>query len=284
MRELTELASADAYCRLLARRHYENFSVASKLVGARRARDLMRIYAYCRTTDDFGDESSDKNAALARLESWRAQVRDLFAGTMPVHPVLLALRETVNAHALPAQPFLDLISANVQDQQVSQYAKWADLRAYCMLSAAPVGRMVLGVFEIHDARAPELSDDVCVGLQLANHAQDVGRDATRGRSYLIGTDVRADDPTAAVRGLCERARDLLDSGRELEEMTPMPLRLQLALYRLGGLAIVDGIKRVGYRTQAIRPTVSATTKAWLLVRAFAACVRENSHAQSLETV
>src|SRR5215831_4256095 len=138
---MDELTAADAYCRLLAGRHYENFTVASRLLPAGLRLDLARLYAYCRVTDDLGDESG--TAALDRLARWRAEVNDLFAGRQPVHPVLAALGQTVRRHALPAQPFLDLVAANLQDQQRTEYETWPDLLAYCRLSAAPVGRIVL---------------------------------------------------------------------------------------------------------------------------------------------
>jgi phytoene/squalene synthetase len=167
---------------------------------------------------------------------------------------------------MPAKPFLDLIAANVQDQSVKRYANWQDLEAYCMLSAAPVGRMVLAVFGVEDAQAGPLSDDVCIGLQLANHAQDVSRDAAIGRSYLLDSDLRAGGVPFAVKALVDRARQLLDSGRRLEPMAPGALRLQLALYRLGGLAICDAIERAGYATDRTRPSVSTAMKISLALR------------------
>ncbi len=190
------LEAADAYCRILTHRHYENFSVASRFVDARKRRDLTRIYAFCRTTDDLGDESPDATAP-ARLERWCGEVEALFAGTPPVHPVLVALQPTVEANAIPAQPFLDLIAANVQDQYVTHYRSWDELIGYCRLSAAPVGRMVLRVFGVTGADAERLSDDVCIGLQLANHAQDVSRDAAIGRRYLV-------DSRCGRKGNCGR--------------------------------------------------------------------------------
>ncbi|HEV2037539.1 MAG TPA: squalene/phytoene synthase family protein, partial [Candidatus Eremiobacteraceae bacterium] len=195
-----------------------------------------------------------------------------------VHPVLLALRETVDRHTLAAQPFLDLIQANVQDQTVTSYESWPELHAYCMLSAAPVGRMVLRVFELRNLRAEQLSDDVCIGLQLANHAQDVRRDALRGRRYLLESDLRSAGVKGAVKALCDRARELLHSGRELESMAPYALRAQLALYRLGGLAIIDGIERQGYTTDVTRPVVSKMTKATLVLRTLVESLRDDRHA------
>src|SRR5205807_8311579 len=115
-----------------------------------------------------------------------------------------------------------------------------------------------------------LSDDVCIGLQLANFAQDVSVDARRGRTYLLQCELRDGGERGAVRAMCEQARALLASGRELEAMVPPRLRLQLALYRLGGEAILDAIAHAHYETAAARPTVSARARARI---AYAALLR-----------
>lgn len=277
MSELTELQSADAYCRYLANRHYENFSVASFILPAELRQHLARVYAFCRSTDDFGDESGGD--ALERLESWREQFQSCYAGTSkPVHPVLIALRETIAAFDLPDQPFLDLIAANVQDQLIHEYHTWTELDAYCQLSATPVGRLVLAIFGVHDPRAEQLSDDVCTGLQLANHAQDVRRDRDRGRTYLLQSDLRTGGVTGAVQSMANRAATLLASGIELEKMVPGRLGLQLALYRLGGMAVVAAIEQIGYRTDQQRPHVSTLEKAKIVTVALKRGRGRSAHA------
>lgn len=267
MKAMTELEAADAYCRYLASRHYENFSVASLILPSPLRLHLTRIYAFCRTTDDLGDESG--RDALARLALWQEQVIQCFAAdaSAPVHPVLLALRRTIAACALPLQPCLDLIAANVQDQTVTTYETWEDLRRYCVLSAAPVGRLVLRVFGVQGAQAKKLSDDVCIGLQLANFAQDVALDRIKGRTYLPQEELRTHGLAGAVQVTCERATRLLASGRELETLVPRRLRIQLALYRLGGMEILAAIARIGYRTDQRRPQVSRPVKVRLVARA-----------------
>ena len=261
------LEAADAYCRELTRRHYENFIVASGLVSPALRRDLSRVYAFCRTTDDLGDESASADEALNRLERWRDEVHAMFAGKTPVHPVLFALRETAARAAISPEPFFDLIEANRLDQRVASYESWPQLEAYCRLSAAPVGRMVLAIFGVTGVGAQALSDDVCIGLQLANHAQDVKRDAAIGRRYLLGEDVAAEGTAGAVRALVERARRLLGSGRVLETMVPFALALQLRLYRMGGLAICGAIEAIDYHTEVQRPTVSGRDRVAILARA-----------------
>lgn len=274
-------SAADAYCWRLACRHYENFSVASWLLRGDLRLDLARVYAFCRTTDDYGDEHGA--AARAHLQRWRTDVLDLFAGGLPTHPVLTALRTTVERYGLPAQPFLDLIEANLQDQDVSTYTAWPALHAYCNKSAAPVGRIVLRLFGMQDPAAVPLSDNVCIGLQLANFAQDVSVDTAKGRTYLLQAELDAGGVAAATRAHCERARALLASGRELETMTPWPLRLQLALYRRGGLAIVDAVARLGYRTDRRRPVVSTRDRLLALAHALRETRREARRVRDLGT-
>ena len=278
------LDAADAYCRFLTTRHYENFSVAARFVDAERRLDLNRIYAFCRSTDDLGDESPP-GTATARLARWRDEVEAMFAGVPPVHPVLLALRQTVERRQIAAAPFLDLIEANAMDQRVNANANWEELERYCTLSAAPVGRMVLRIFGVADRTCERLSDDVCIGLQLANHAQDVSRDAALGRTYLLQTDLANGGTEAGVRGLIGRARTLLQSGRSLERRIAAPvLRMQLALYRMGGEAICDAIERIGYRTDLRRPRVTGPVKAALVARALAALAGTPQDASTSVTI
>lgn len=263
------LDAADAYCRALLR-HYENFTVASRLSSRALQLDLARVYAFCRTTDDIGDETGDASLATARLQRWRQDVLALFDGTPPEHPVLVALAETVRRHRLPSGPFVDLIDANLQDQRVHEYEDWPGLRAYCTRSAAPVGRMVLRLNGFDDPMRDELSDCVCIGLQLANFAQDVSVDAGLGRTYLLQQELRALGPEEAVRSMCERARRLLMRGHALEAMVGPRLRVQLALYRLGGMAILDAVARSGYRTATVRPVVTVRARARIAATALLA--------------
>jgi squalene synthase HpnC len=263
------LEAADAYCRGLVR-HYENFTVASRLSPRSLRRDLTRVYAFCRYTDDLGDESGDRAVAMRRLRRWRDETRESFEHDERTHPVLLALTDTVHRHRLEEQPFVDLIDANIQDQRIDSYENWPALRQYCMLSAAPVGRIVLRLFHIRDEAAVPLSDDVCIGLQLANFAQDVSVDKRLGRTYLLQSDIRNRGIDLATRSMCERARALLESGVALEAMAPPRLRVQLALYRLGGMAILDAIAAAGYRTISSRPVIDRVARVRIVAGALAA--------------
>ena len=167
----------------------ENFPVAMRVLPARYRRHLMALYGFARLTDDIGDEITPE-ARLRLLDDLEADVARIYDGSGP--PRLAALRElavTVAECAVPAQPLLDLIQANRQDQIVTRYETFEDLVGYCRLSANPVGLVVLHIFGAASAGRERLSDSICTALQLVEHWQDVAEDLRKGRIYLPRQDM-----------------------------------------------------------------------------------------------
>jgi len=182
-------ADAQEYCRRLARSHYENFSVATWFLPKRLRQHFFNIYAYCRISDDLGDEVGDPSASLSMLDQWQAELDACYDGA-PRHPVFVALQETVRQFDIPKRPFDDLLKAFRQDQTVTRYETFEDLRGYCRYSANPVGHLVLYLCGYRDADRQALSDSTCTALQLANFWQDVSDDYDKGRIYLPLDDLR----------------------------------------------------------------------------------------------
>lgn len=242
---------------VLARARHENFPVALRLLPASDRRHLMSVYGFARLVDDIGDElpPGERHAALDWVE---AELERALAGRA-THPLLVALGRTVAACDLPVRSLRDLVAANRLDQVVTSYRTYDQLLGSCELSANPVGRLVLAVFGAATPERAALSDDVCTGLQLAEHLQDVGEDARRGRVYLAEEDRLAwgctvDDllaPTAgaALRGVVAtytvRARQLLLSAVPLAASLTGRHRLALAGFAAGGLAALDAVEAAG---------------------------------------
>ena len=176
-------SQSEAYCRSLARRHYENFPLASWMLPRHLHQHFFNVYAYCRWADDLGDEIGDRERSRELLGWWRGELETCYGGSA-THPVFVALRKTIERFSIPRQPFEDLISAFEQDQRVTEYETFAQLRDYCRRSADPVGQIVLYVCECFTEENARLSDSICTGLQLANFWQDVARDYDIGRVYL----------------------------------------------------------------------------------------------------
>jgi squalene synthase HpnC len=268
------------YCRRLARRHYENFTVANWLLPGRLRQHFSNLYAYCRWADDLADETGDPEKSLALLDWWEEQLQACYRGRT-AHPVYVALAETIRQFRIPPDPFADLLVAFRQDQRVRRYETFEQLLEYCRHSANPVGRLVLYVGQCHDDETARLSDSICTGLQLANFWQDVARDWDRGRIYLPQARCRQfgyDEPMFGRRECNQAFRHLLAAevgeaavwlrrGLPLVQRVPSWMRLQVALFIYGGLAILDAIRRQDYDVWACRPALSKLEK----LRLFARC-------------
>lgn len=276
------LEEAQQYCRTLAETHYENFHVASRLLPKRLRPHFHSIYAYCRISDDLGDEVSDPAQALALLEVWQQELDACYRGEAR-HPVFVALRETIRICDIPKEPFADLLVAFRQDQVVTRYATMAELLGYCRYSANPVGRLVLYACGYRDAERFALSDETCTALQLANFWQDVCEDWDRGRVYLpqdamaaAGVDesnIAHRQATPAFRAMMQQqveyAREMFMRGAKLIGMVDRELAVDLDLFTRGGLEILRAIERRQYDVLSARPTISKERKALLLLRALA---------------
>src|SRR5213082_3278435 len=166
----------------------ENFPVASLLFPRRLRPHLRAVYGFARLVDILGDELvGDRLAALDELES---ELEACYSDE-PTWPIMRALQPTIREFDLPREPFLRLIEANRMDQRISEYETWDDVKRYCVHSADPCGRLVLGVLRRGDDHENvALSDNVCTGLQLVNFLQDVPRDLVLGRVYLPVEDRR----------------------------------------------------------------------------------------------
>ena len=272
-------SEAERYTRWLATHHYENFNVVSWLLPRDLHQHFYNVYAYCRWSDDLGDEVADPTRALQLLDAWEAELRLVYTdGARPAHPVLIALRETIRTKDIPQQPFCDLLRAFRQDQTVHRYATWDEVLDYCVYSANPVGRLVLYLCGYRDEPRQKLSDFTCTALQLANFWQDVSRDLEKGRIYiplealaehrLSEADIvskRFDARyTALMASLIARTRELFHAGRPLSQTVQPFLRVDLEMFSRGGLAILHAIETSGYNTLEHRPSLSKWTQAKLL--------------------
>ncbi len=267
---VTAVASeGQAAARAATRAHDENFPVAFLLASRDVRADMRAVYAFCRATDDLGDEGpGGPGERLAALDAWEDDLRRAVAGGEAADPRLAALAEMIARRGLPLGPFLRLIEANRMDQRRARWGTHEDLLDYCRHSATPVGEMVLGVLGYRDPWRVGMSDATCIGLQLVNFWQDIARDLRdRDRIYLPAEDmerfgVAEDDlrrPPAgeAVRRLVafevERARAYLLDGAPLHRFVPRRVSLDLRMFSAGGLALCDAIARQGYDTLARRP-------------------------------
>jgi squalene synthase HpnC len=277
------LDEARAYCKQLAESHYENFHVVSWFLPKELRPHFHAIYAYCRISDDLGDEVRDPAVALALLDLWGRELDACYEGKTR-HPVFVALAETIRECSIPKDPFADLLKAFRQDQTVTRYQTIEDVLAYCRNSANPVGRLVLYVCGETGEEQFRLSDATCSALQLANFWQDVRQDYARGRIYLpqadmdffhvsevmIAEGIATEGFRALIRCEVDSTRAMFEEGFPLIGMVRRDLAVDLDLFSRGGLEILRAIERQAYDVLSARPAISKRTKAKLALWAAAA--------------
>lgn len=280
----------------MAVNHYENFPVASILLPARLRPAVRDLYAFARGADDLADEgTSDARTRLATLEAWRSAIQDLGSQRRiraPLSPQDQALfdrlGQTISRYQLPIQPFLDLLSAFIQDLSVTYYEDETALLDYCRRSANPVGRLMLHLFGATSAADLQQSDAICTGLQRVNFCQDVALDQSKGRCYVpLDCLARHEVTLQGLQDLCsapprqvpaawqavlkeqaQLARRSLVAGSPLAWRLPGRIGLELRLVVLGGLRILEKLAAGGYNPYADRPILTRRDSFLLCWRAF----------------
>ena len=281
--ERPTLAEAQAWCKALAESHYENFHVATYFLPKQLRPHFHAVYAYCRVSDDLGDEVADRETATRLLSTWGTMLDECYdTPGLSRHPVFIALHGSIVACDLPRQPFHDLLRAFKDDQVKTRFADLAELEGYSRYSANPVGSLVLYTCGYRDTALHALSDKTCTALQLANFWQDVGEDLhERDRIYLpqdrmvrhgvteadLLSDRESDGYRSLLRELVAETRAMLLEGSPLIDRVDRELAATLRLFTQGGLAILDAIAAIDYNTLSRRPEVSKGAKMRLLLGA-----------------
>ena len=268
------LAGAYAYCEQLARTHYENFPVASRLLPGPMRPHIAAIYAFARIADDMADEGVRPDAdRLADLDRWGARLDRAVRGELDsaAHAeVFVAVRHTIAACGLPTDLFHDLLSAFRQDVTVKRYATWEELLDYCRRSANPVGRLVLRVAGRDSAALDAASDAVCTALQLTNFWQDLEVDWAKGRLYVPASIWRAagakeadlserritPEWRRALADVTARTRALFARGAPVTDGVTGRLRWELRATWLGGTRILDKLEAANFDMFTHRPKLT----------------------------
>ncbi len=267
------------YTRWLATHHYENFHVVSFLLPKNLHQDFYNVYSFCRWADDLGDEIGETHESLRLLSWWRSELQAMYRGQTG-HPVFVALKDTVDRHAIPIEPFDRLIRAFEQDQTVTRYANFDEVFAYCVNSANPVGHLVLYLCGYRDPERQALSDFTCTGLQLANFWQDIRVDLEKNRVYLPLNLLEKHGYTVdelfegkedkRFRDIMQEAvavaDDLFHKGLPLIKTLNRRLALDIDLFSRGGMRILEKIKDQNYNVLRRRPHISKAERVVLLIQ------------------
>lgn len=271
---------AYAYCEEFVRAHTESFPVASRFVPSELRPNLMALYAFARSADDFADEPQYEGRRIEALDRWEEELARCCHGEA-THPVFVALADTIERRDLPIPPLEDMLSAFRMDLDVRRYATFQALRGYTARSADPVGRLLLALFGYRQPELVRYADEISTALQLTNFWQDVAADAARNHIYIPAedlhffgvteADVKSLKPVKPLRDLLRfevaRTRALYEHGRPLLEQLGRDLRMELTLIWLIGTTILDKIEAADFDVFTQRPAIRRRDKAVIAARA-----------------
>lgn len=266
----------------LTQQHYENFPVASLLLPKRLRQSVAIIYQFARQADDFADEGDDNiTQRLAKIQAFRDELDLIQAYIQPNTALFQALKQTIQRHQLPLQPFYDLLNAFSQDVVKTRYANFDELMDYCQRSANPVGLMMLHLYQAATPQNIALSNDICSALQLINFYQDIAIDINKhngeGRIYLCQDEMQTYNITEAMiinqeinpawQALMafniSRASLLLQRGKPLGRRLKGRIGLELRMMIAGGERIVAKLHACEGDIFRRRPTLKASD--WLII-------------------
>ena len=280
------LKAAQKYCTKIAKANYENFIISNWFTPKEIKQHIQNIYAFCRYGDDLGDDAPfPPSGRLLLLNEWMEDLERAFDSEekpwsgIPRHPILIAVSHTANTFNIPITPFKRLIEAFKFDQEKFRYDNYQELKNYCIHSADPVGHLFLYIYGYNNEELQKISDDTCTALQLANHWQDVSRDLDQNRIYMPIEEMERfnysleeyqkrtvnDEWRALMRFQVERARDLFEKGSLLWDKVDSRLAVDLRMFTMGGLAVLDAIESQGYDTWSKRPKISKLKQLRMLI-------------------
>lgn len=281
--ELGVVSIDDAYrfCEKLAKSHYENFPVGSLLIPKKYRRHFYAIYAYCRISDDLGDEypasTAEKLDAINRFESL---LTVNFVAGEKNNPIFFALNHTNHEKNIPLEPYRNLLEAFRRDSDFTVYNTKEQLINYCQFSANPVGELVLHLFGNYSPETAKYSDMICTALQLANFWQDISRDKQIGRCYIpkeffpeISHSSHKDKEHLAILAELHEKQELLPVLSELfawtenlfaegRRLVPLlknwRLKMEIKTIIAGGETILGATKKMGADIYNQRPHLKKT--------------------------
>lgn len=273
------IEQAYQFCLNMAKTHYENFPVASRLLPEHIRKPVSVIYAYARTADDYADEGDMNDVErINSLEQMEDKIHSIYSGDTPKEILYIAIADVIKNHKLPCEPFLDLLTAFKMDITIKRYQNFSEIKNYCRYSANPVGRLLLHLYQQATNENIAYSDAVCSSLQLINFLQDIMQDYhENNRIYLpldemeqygvTEEDIKNSRNSHEMRSLIDsqihRAKEMLFSGMPLGKILKGRIGLELRTITFGGLRI---LQKLGKNRDDVytRPRLNKLDWIWII--------------------
>jgi phytoene synthase len=237
---------------------------------------ITAFYAFCREVDDVVDDMVDPGVAASKLQWWRTEVAQAFAGT-PSHPAMHALMPLTGPFQIEQRHLQAVIEGCQMDLNQTRYLDYPGLQRYCHLVAGEVGEVAARIFGQTQPQTTAYAHALGQALQLTNIIRDVGEDARRGRIYIpmnelkqygvpaqeILNGIYSDRFAALMRFQAQRAQSLYDQALALLPAADLraqkPGLMMASIYR----ALLTEIERDNFAVLHQRISLTPLRKLWL---------------------
>ena len=266
-----------------AARSGSSFYYAFLFLPPPRRAAITAFYAFCREVDDVVDEVADAGVAATKLQWWRSEVTQAYAGH-PSHPVMRALMPLAADHGIELRHLLAVIDGCRIDLEQTRFLDYPALQHYCHLVAGIVGEVAANIFGRSADATVQYAHRLGLAMQLTNIIRDVGDDARRGRIYLPLSELqrfevkahellRRESPwgyserfTALMRFQAVRAHAAYDEAFALlpaaDRLAQKPGLMMANIYR----TLLREIEAQGFRVLHQRTSLTPLRKLWIATR------------------
>ena len=266
-----------------AARSGSSFYYAFLFLPPPRRAAITAFYAFCREVDDVVDEVADTGVAATKLQWWRSEVTQAYAGH-PSHPVMRALMPLAADHGIELRHLLAVIDGCRIDLEQTRFLDYPALQHYCHLVAGIVGEVAANIFGRSADATVQYAHRLGLAMQLTNIIRDVGDDARRGRIYMPLSELqrfevkahellRRESPwgyserfTALMRFQAVRAHAAYDEAFSLlpaaDRLAQKPGLMMANIYR----TLLREIEAQGFQVLHQRTSLTPLRKLWIATR------------------
>jgi len=260
-----------------------SFYYAFLFLPPQRRAAITAFYAFCREVDDVVDETQDSGVAASKLQWWRNEVAQAYAGT-PTHPVMRALMPLASAFTIE-QAHLDAVIDGCQTDLVqTRFLDYPALQHYCHLVAGIVGEVAANIFGRTQDTTVQYAHQLGLAMQLTNIIRDVGDDSRRGRIYLPLSELKrfdvkahellqraqpwgySDRFRALMRFQAERAHATFDAALKMlpesDRAAQKPGLMMANIYR----TLLREIESQGFQVLHQRTSLTPLRKLWIATK------------------
>ena len=268
--------SPDDYCQQKAAQSGSSFYYSFMFLAPERRRAITALYAFCREVDDAVDEPADPQVARAKLEWWRHEVAQLYAGHAQ-HPVTRALVPAIGPFNIQQRQLGEIMDGMEMDLTQNRYPDFQSLRLYCHRVAGVVGLLAATIFGYRNPKTLDYAENLGLAFQLTNIIRDVGEDARKDRIYIPSDEMQRFGVSSAdvlnarhtenfsrliefqVRRVESCYAEALAALPAEDRRAQRPGLVMAAIYR----TVLAEIGRDGYQVLTRRTTLTPIRKLWI---------------------